>query len=122
MPPLILVVEDEPTVRRLACRQLEKAGFETLAAASAAEATDILDAGQIPELLVLDVRLPDQFGPEFALRLQIRYPRIPVVFISGWPDIETHWADLEAFQWLFLEKPFSGQALVQAVRDLLASR
>jgi two-component system, cell cycle sensor histidine kinase and response regulator CckA len=122
MPPLILVVEDEPTVRRLACRQLEKAGFDTLAAASAAEATGILDAGQIPELLVLDVRLPDLYGPEFALRIQIRYPRLPVVFISGWPDIGTHRGDLGASQWLFLEKPFSGKALVQAVRDLLASR
>jgi DNA-binding NtrC family response regulator len=119
MPPLVLVVDDEPHVRLVTSRYLEEAGFECIQAGTANEALAWLDRGRIPDLAVLDVRLPDQSGPELALRIHVRYPRIPVLFISAWPEAQTNSAELEPLRWLFVQKPFAGATLSEAVRHLL---
>jgi two-component system cell cycle sensor histidine kinase/response regulator CckA len=119
VPPLILVVEDQPLVRNVTCRFLVEGGFSCLAAATAAEALEILDAGQLPSLLVIDVRLPDLPGPELALRIHIQYPRLPVLFVSGWVDGLTNAAHLEPLRWEFLQKPFTSEKILEAVRRLV---
>lgn len=121
MPPLILVVEDEPQVARVACQHLAEAGFACMSAASAADAMVMVSAGRVPDLLLLDVRLPDVPGPELALRIHARYPRLPVLFVSGWVDGLTDSAHLEPLRWDFVPKPFTGEALVGAVQRLLES-
>src|SRR5262245_47958666 len=84
--PLILVVEDEPGVQRATCRMLELEGYACLPAQDAEQALELLETSQIPDLMVIDVRLPGLSGPELALRVHTRYPRIPVLFVSGWVD------------------------------------
>ena len=121
VPPLILVVEDEPQVSRITCQHLAGAGFTCVSAASAADAMDMMSGGRLPDLLLLDVRLPDLPGPELALRIHARYPRIPVLFVSGWVDGLTDAAHFEPLRWDFVPKPFTGDALVGAVRRLLDS-
>jgi two-component system C4-dicarboxylate transport response regulator DctD len=115
-----MVVEDEPIVLRVTCQYLEEAGFECIPAASADAAAAHLEAGRIPDLLLMDIRLPDVPGPELALRIHGRYPRVPVLFVSGWVDGLSNPAKLEALQWGFLPKPFTGESLVEAVRQMLA--
>ena len=83
VPPLILVVDDEPVVRRVTCDYLESAGFGCVSAGSAAEAMAAVGAGQRAHLLLLDVRLPDLSGPELALELRQRYPNASVPFVSS---------------------------------------
>ncbi|HEX2219616.1 MAG TPA: response regulator [Gemmatimonadales bacterium] len=122
VPPVILLVEDEPAVQRVTCQYLEEAGMVCLAADNAAQAMDILGAGQVPDLLVLDVRLPDLPGPELALRIHSRYPRIPVLFVSGWVDGLANPGTLEALAWGFLQKPYTGEALVERVRRMVPAR
>ena len=90
-----------------------------LSADNAAQAMEILGAGRVPDLLILDVRLPDLPGPELALRIHSRYPRIPVLFVSGWIDGLASPGTLEALEWGFLQKPFAGQALVEVVRRMI---
>lgn len=120
MPPLILVVEDEPQVQRVTCQLLEDAGFTCVRADTAADAMAILAAGPIPDLLVVDIRLPDIPGPELALRIHTQYPRIPVLFMSGWIDNLTDATRLGPLRWSFLPKPFTGETLAEAARRLLA--
>jgi DNA-binding NtrC family response regulator len=120
MPPLVLVVDDEPHVRLVTSRYLEEAGFECIQAGTADEALAWLDRGRIPDVAVLDIRLPDQSGPELALHIHARFPRIPVLFISAWPEAHSKPEELEHLRWLFVRKPFMGDTLREAVRRLLA--
>jgi two-component system, OmpR family, response regulator len=119
VPPLALVVDDDPGVLEITCRYLQDAAFECLPAGSGNELMALLDAGRIPDLLVLDIRLPDVPGPELALRIHTHYPRIPVLFISAWPASDTDPAELDVLRWEFVQKPFTGQTLIQAARELV---
>jgi CheY-like chemotaxis protein len=119
--PLILVVEDEPTVQRATCRMLELEGHVCLPALDAGEALELLGGGQIPDLMVIDIRLPGMSGPELALRIHTRYPRIPVLFVSGWVDGLADPAQLDPMHWAFLAKPYTPDALVNAARRMLGT-
>jgi CheY-like chemotaxis protein len=69
---LILVVDDEPSIRSVACQVLEDVGYSTVAAASANEAREVLSLTH-PDLMILDLRLPDASGLELALQIQPSY-------------------------------------------------
>ena len=64
MPPLVLVVEDEPIVLRATCRMLKLEGYHCLPANDAGQALGLLGSGHIPDLMMIDVRLPGMSGPE----------------------------------------------------------
>ena len=117
--PLILVVEDEPTVQRATCRMLELEGYACLPAQDAGEALELLSDGRIPDLMVIDIRLPGMSGPELALRIHTRYPRIPVLFVSGWVDGLADPTQLDRMHWGFLAKPYNPGALVGAAKRML---
>jgi CheY-like chemotaxis protein len=117
---LILVVEDEPAVRSHACQVLEDAGYGTVAAASAHEAREVLSLAR-PDLLMLDLSLPNVSGLELALQIQPSYPRLPVLFISGHPEDltrqgATHWP----IHYAFLPKGYTVPRLLRSVRELLS--
>jgi two-component system nitrogen regulation response regulator GlnG len=119
MRQLVLVVEDEPEILRVVCRYLEEAGFRCLTADSAARAMEVVSTGPPPDLMVIDVRLPDRPGPELALQVHHRYPRTPALFISGWVGrMDDPWS-LAALKWEFLQKPFEGAALIGLARQLM---
>jgi CheY-like chemotaxis protein len=121
VPPLILVVEDEPAVLRATCRMLELEGFACLPTDNAEQALDALGAGRIPDLMVIDIRLPGMSGPELALRIHTRYPRIPVLFVSGWAGGLADRALLDKMRWTFLAKPYHPDTLVSTARSMLAA-
>lgn len=118
---LILVVEDEPTVLRATCRMLELEGFACIPAEDAVQALEALGAGRIPDLMVIDIRLPGMSGPELALRIHTQYPRIPVLFVSGWPGGLADRTLLDRMQWMFLAKPYHPDTLVGAARRMLGA-
>jgi DNA-binding NtrC family response regulator len=68
-------------------------------------------------LFVPDVRLPDMNGLTLAHRIAVQYPAGRFLFISGFPKL--HGEALPTSPWAFLPKPFSGEQLLDAVRQLL---
>jgi two-component system cell cycle sensor histidine kinase/response regulator CckA len=118
----ILLVEDAEAIRKLAAEFLTSHGFEVLSASNAEEAVNIAaaHAGAI-QLLVTDVIMPGQNGRVLAERLVASYPRIKVLYISGYTDsfIAGHGV-LEGDSNL-LNKPFTEEALIHKVRDVLDS-
>jgi two-component system, cell cycle sensor histidine kinase and response regulator CckA len=98
---------------------LELEGYVCLPARDAEQALEVLETGQIPDLMVIDVRLPGLSGPELALRVHTHYPRIPVLFVSGWVDGLANPALLERMHWAFLAKPYNPDTLVGAARRML---
>jgi len=84
MTKRILVVDDEADVRRFLTAVLEKRGHETLTAADGREAFEIAER-EHPDLVILDLQMPDQSGTDFYRRLtkhkQLR--NIPIIVVSG---------------------------------------
>jgi CheY-like chemotaxis protein len=101
---------------------LEFEGYTCLAANDAGQALEALGSGRIPDLMVIDIRLPGMSGPELALRIHTRYPRIPVLFVSGWVNGLADAALLDKMQWSFLPKPYSPDALVNAAQQMIGAR
>jgi PAS domain S-box-containing protein len=119
----ILLVEDEPSVRRLARRVLERLGYAIIEAANgaAALATANERAGTI-DLLLTDVVMPEMRGNELAAALAPLRPDMAVLFISGYTDGAVDLTSVRAAGSAFLAKPFTPDALARKVRDLLDAR
>ena len=118
-PATILLVEDEPAVRTMAARMLERAGYTVLSASTPLEACAIFEAEpHRVSVLVTDIVMPEMHGPVLAERLLARRPGLPVVFVSGYTDAMPDTAP-DGRRVAFLPKPFSAAALVTAVQGVL---
>jgi len=116
----VLVVEDEPTVRDVACRALENKGYKVLAA-SCAEDAEALAARHDAEihLLLTDVVLPGRNGRELYEHLSARRPEMAVLYMSGYTsNAVVHHGMLDEGT-PFLHKPFNADALARKVREVL---
>ena len=79
--PLVLIVEDEPQMRRFLRASLSSHGFEVLEAETAAVAT-ALATSRTPEVILLDLGLPDQDGVAFARDVR-GWSRVPIIVLSA---------------------------------------
>jgi signal transduction histidine kinase len=119
----ILVVEDEPVVRRLACAALEDSGYQVMEAEDGAEALALLGStnGHI-DLVLSDVVMPRMGGKELDESLRRLRPDLPLLFMSGYPGQEVAERGLLDPTASFIQKPFSPEELALRVRDLLDGR
>lgn len=113
----ILLVEDEPAVRRAARRLLERGGHTVIDAGHGEEAVATVLNGFEPTVLVTDVILPGGLnGRDVADRVRAIHPGVRVVFASGYPSEIVEPSTLAAGDSAFVSKPFSADALLDAVR------
>lgn len=119
---VVLVAEDEPAVRGLARRILERRGFRVLEAADGVEALEIaqLHHDRI-DLLLTDAIMPRLGGRDLARRLAEQRPDVRVLFMSGYAESEIVHRGLLDPGIAFLEKPFTADELTAAVRTTLES-
>src|SRR5208282_789910 len=119
----IFVVEDEPTLRALVRRVLERGGYEVIEASSGLAALEIWKENKIHvDLLLTDMVMPDGIsGRQLAEKLKADNPHLKVVYTTGYsPDLMgSDFAVLEGVN--FLQKPYPPQKLVETVRNGLAS-
>ncbi|MFL5562858.1 MAG: GAF domain-containing protein [Gemmatimonadaceae bacterium] len=116
----ILLVEDEPAVRRLARRALEAQGFHILEAASGAEALTISAAHAAElDMLLTDVVMPQMSGVELAGRLTASDPGLRVLYMSGYTEDALGQRGVLSPETAFLAKPFTPDVLVETVRAVL---
>jgi CheY-like chemotaxis protein len=117
---MLLVVEDEPSVRQLTKILLEKAGYRVLVAANAQEAAELFQRhGDSIALLITDVVMPGPSGPALLRHLSEQRHGLRVLYMSGYADdaVSAQGAlDPEA---VFLQKPFTADRLVHKVREAL---
>jgi two-component system, cell cycle sensor histidine kinase and response regulator CckA len=116
----ILLAEDEPGVRSFARRTLEEYGYRVLEAAGGAEALTIAasHAGPIA-LLVTDVVMPGLQGHHLAAQLTATRPELRVLYVSGFTENSVIHHGVPDHGVAFLAKPFSADALGEAVRAVL---
>jgi len=117
---VVLLVEDEPSVRELARRALEGAGLRVLAAESGAEALALSDGhdGAI-DALVSDLVMPGMSGAQLARELRARRPGLHVIFMSGYPDPARVGGGELPRHSAFLRKPFRPSDLRRELARLL---
>ena len=115
----LLLVEDDPVVRRLLEQQLHRQGFRVLVADSGPMAIEMAERHGAPDLLVSDVVMPGMSGPELARRLFKKSPRLPVLFISGYAGSFLEQHGFSHGEHEVLPKPFTGRALAEKVRQML---
>jgi PAS domain S-box-containing protein len=118
---MVLVADDDPTVRALAASVLQDAGYTVEQAHDGIHAVERLrELGPRVSLVLLDLTMPRLAGAETALELRRLRPDIPIVAMSGYGDIEV----MERFSGSriddFLAKPFRPDQLASKVRDVLA--
>ena len=121
MPPAILIVDDEPEVRKVVRSVLEADGYQVAEAADGPAALQLLTAiggPRGPHLVVLDVMMPGIDGIEVCRRID--HGRTKVLMLTARDDPETRSAADEAGADRYMTKPFSAVDLLEAARALLA--
>jgi PAS domain S-box-containing protein len=116
----VLIVEDEAEILTLVKIALKKHGYKVLSAQSPSNALAICEKyGDKIDLLITDVVMPEMNGKELKERIEVKYPAIKVLFMSGYPaDIVAHRGVLEEGV-EFLQKPFTQILLAKKIREVL---
>ena len=118
--PSILVVDDDPAIRKMVEMALTRAGYEILEAGSSLEARQII-ASRKPDLILLDWMLPGQSGFEFARRLHSdnAHSPPPVIMLTARDQEADKIAALEASADDYVSKPFSVSELLARIKAVL---
>jgi CheY-like chemotaxis protein len=117
---MILVVDDDAAIRRLAQRMLEQRGYTVVVAETPADALELANHGGSPiDLLVTDVVLPGMNGRVLAEELRRQYPRLRVLYMSGYTDDAVVRRGVLERQTHFVQKPFGQSDFLRQVREAL---
>jgi len=118
-PPTVLVVDDDPIVRRVVQGHLSDAGYRIFEAEDGREALEVLERVGSVDLVIADSVMPNMDGPTFVGELLRQRPSQPVLLISGYP------ADRESASGRpsqpFLAKPFTRDELYAKVTEAARS-
>ncbi len=116
----VLLCEDDREIRLGVEKVLQSAGYEVYSAACPSEALELVQARPASiDLLVTDVVLPEMSGIDLAEELRRRRPGLEVLFVSGYATNEAFLAEISGGEHRYLEKPFSPNDLLDAVRETI---
>ncbi len=117
---LVHVVDDDAAFRTAIERRLKQAGYEVATYPSAQHLLDRLPSETEVGCILLDVRIPDLNGTELQDRLRELGSTLPIIFLTGYPDIRLTVQTIRAGAEDFLIKPVSSDLLLQAIERAVA--
>jgi DNA-binding NtrC family response regulator len=117
MAASILLVEDDPLIRDLICKALCKEAYQIVEASNGAQALKLLCAQRF-DLVITDFVMPKVNGFKLVEELHSVHPRIPIIFITGYPSVISAKAILDGAAEI-LPKPFQLAVLKSTVQRLL---
>ena len=115
----VLVVDDEVQVRKPIHLNLAKAGYEVVEASDGQQAIEALNSGDNPlmvDTILCDIRMPKINGTEAIAYFQSQYPSIPVIVMTGYPDVELAVSFMKQGVLDYLVKPVSRDELLTVIR------
>lgn len=117
----ILVVDDDEALQKLVQVLLERAGMEAIPAMTAAQAAQILRAKPLPDLVLLDMMLPDVSGLELLRQMRTKdvFDDLPVLILSALADPNQIREGLAAGADRYLTKPYLANNLISTVQEIL---
>ena len=119
--PLVMVVDDEASVRQVAASTLRRCGYDVLSAPDAPSAIEQLEEATRPlALLLTDVVLPETRGDELARTLRSEHPGLRVVFMSGYEEDELAAMGVAEVGAAYITKPFTTDVLMLMVQGAMA--
>jgi two-component system, chemotaxis family, chemotaxis protein CheY len=120
----ILVVDDEEQVRKTIRRQLKETRLTVLEAEDGEKAIEILDAENVLEVdaIICDVRMPKINGVEAVAYFRREYPSIPVIVLTGYPDVKLAVEFLKEGVVEYLVKPVEKESLIEVVAKAVGQR
>jgi two-component system OmpR family response regulator len=118
MPARLLVVDDEATILELLSGSLRLAGFEVMTASSGAEAVRAAASGR-PDLVLLDVMMPDGDGFEALRRIRSGGAEVPVIFLTARDEVPDRVTGFAEGADDYVTKPFSLDELLGRIRAVL---
>jgi two-component system nitrogen regulation response regulator NtrX len=118
MAETILIVDDEPGIIQSVQGILTDEGFEVMAADGGLKALDIIKE-TIPDIVLLDIWMPDIDGIETLKRIRAVYPGLQVIMISGHGTIETAVKATKLGAYDFIEKPLSLEKVLLSINNAL---
>jgi chemosensory pili system protein ChpA (sensor histidine kinase/response regulator) len=121
--PLVMIVDDSITVRKVTQRLLERHKFDTLTAKDGVDALTIL-LEQIPDIMLLDIEMPRMDGFELAtaIRNDERLKHIPIIMITSRTGEKHRDRAMNIGVNMYLGKPFQEQELLDNIQSLLNNR
>ena len=120
MPGLVHIVDDDASFRTAIERRLKKAGYEVATYPSAQDLLDRLPNETELACILLDVRIPGLSGPELQTRLGELGSTLPIVFLTGYAEVQTTVRAIKAGAEDVLTKPVSSEELLGAIERALA--
>ena len=114
----VMVVDDEVDILTCLDEALSAEGYRVTAVASGAEALDLL-AREVPDLIILDLRMPQISGIEVLKELRAKHPELPIVVCTGLSGYRDDFEVVTSNVAAFLEKPLDIERVVRTVRELL---
>ena len=121
----MLVVDDEPDVRRVVRLMLEKAGYEVLEAEDGQAAIEVINTGEnrlMLDAVLCDMRMPKINGVEALAYFRDNFPHVPVVVLTGFPDTEMAVSSMRNGVVDYRVKPVDSERLTAAVASAMAQR
>ncbi len=121
----VLVVDDEPNVRTVVKMTLTKAGYDVIEAEDGVKAIMTINEGDNPLLLdviICDIRMPKINGVEAINYFKQLYPRVSIIVLTGFPDMEMALGFLKKGVVDYLVKPVEKEQLMNAVAKALEQR
>jgi DNA-binding NtrC family response regulator len=116
---IILVVDDEPEIRKLVTAMLARNGYKVLTADTGDNAVRLFRSNPNIDLLLTDVVAPGMSGPMIADQIAAMKPDIKVLFMSGYDNTQVVQRYVVEKGYSLLTKPFTMDALERSVREVL---
>ena len=113
--PKVLIVDDESSIRLTLAEFLRREGFEALVAADAAQAVALFDSNEDLDVAVVDINLPGRSGIELLRELSGRAPYLPVIMITGEPNVSHLPEIVRSGAYDFIPKPVLKDVITRAV-------
>jgi len=122
---LVLVVDDEPDVRKVVRMTLEKAGYDVLEAEDGEKAIEEIKKGEhaiLLNLIITDIRMPNMNGIDVINYYRKEWPSVPLIVLTGFPDLDMAIAMLQHGVVDYLVKPVAAEKLKSSVAQALEQR
>ena len=122
---LVLVVDDEPDIRKVVRMTLTRAGYDVIEAEDGEKAIEVINEGENPllvDVIAIDIRMPKINGIEAIAYFQQQYPRVPLIVITAFPDMEMAIGLLKNGIVDYLVKPTEKENLLNSVAKAIEQR
>lgn len=116
--PKILVLDDEEIVRVSCKKCLTPEGYDVDVAANGVEGLAMIENNRY-DVILTDLKMPDMDGMEFLAKVKERHPDTKVIMITGYSTVEHAVKAMRMGAYNYIEKPFTPDALIDAVKEAL---